>query len=73
MAANDYPPLAVLVRDIVECRRLIDTGEANVNGDRNQYGDTALHIACLQGKEELVKLYSSYYPEMNQFINFENN
>ena len=38
MAANDRPPLisAVIAKDIVECRRLIDTGEANVNEDRGQ-------------------------------------
>ena len=37
MAANEeYPPLISAIRDknIVECRRLIDTGEANVIDDR---------------------------------------
>ena len=47
MAANNDPPLisAALARNIVECRRLIDTGEANVNGDRDHNGCIALHWA----------------------------
>ena len=53
MAANDTPPLisAVKAEDIVECRRLIDTGEANVNEDRDQYpwyGRTALHESSIR-------------------------
>jgi ankyrin repeat protein len=38
----------------------------------DKYKNTPLHAACLQGKEELVKLFSNYYPEINQFINYEN-
>ena len=58
MAANNKPPLisAVCDKNIVECRRLIDTGEANVNGDRNQYGSTALHIASAYGYLEISEL-----------------
>ena len=57
MAANDEPPLisAVCANDIVECRRLIDTGEANVN-DRDWYGWTALHWASSSGHLEIVQL-----------------
>ena len=58
MAANDTPPLisAVFDENIVECRRLIDTGEANVNGDRSQFGNTALHIASCCGHLEIIQL-----------------
>jgi len=44
-ANNDWPPLisAVWDKNIVECRRLIDTGEANVNEDRDHDGWNALH------------------------------
>ena len=62
MAANDEPPLvisAVIAKNIVECRRLIDTGEANVNGDRNKYGRTALHLASIRGLEISELLTSS--------------
>ncbi len=53
MAAKDEPPLisAVLAKDIVECRRLIDTGEANVNGDRDfKKYHTVCTCSCDQGK-----------------------
>ena len=62
MAANDTPPLisAVIAKNIVECRRLIDTGEANVNGDRDhEYGRTALHIVSSRGYLEISELLTS--------------
>ena len=67
MAANNDPPLisAVLAEDIVECRRLIDTGEANVNGDRNQYGKTALHEASIHGYLEISELLTSSGADVN--------
>ena len=68
MAANNYPPLisAVLAEDIVECRRLIDTGEANVNGDRDYYnGWTALQIASFRGYLEISELLTSSGADVN--------
>ena len=67
MAANDEPPLisAVCANDIVECRRLIDTGEANVNGDRGQIGWTALHIASDRGYLEISELLTSSGADVN--------
>ena len=67
MAANDRPPLisAVLAENIVECRRLIDTGEANVNGDRGLYGSTALHIASVEGHLEISELLTSSGADVN--------
>ena len=67
MAANDTPPLinAVKAEDIVECRRLIDTGEANVNGDRDQIGCTALHIASYRGYLEISELLTSSGADVN--------
>ena len=68
MAANNEPPLfsAVLAEDIVECRRLIDTGEANVNEDRDhQYGNTALHWASTRGHLEISELLTSSGAEVN--------
>ena len=56
MAAN--PPLirAVEARNIVECRRLIETGGANVNADRDKYANTALHLASSRGHLDIVRL-----------------
>ena len=67
MAANNYPPLisAVYAEDIVECRRLIDTGEANVNGDRGLYGETALYIASYSGYLEISELLTSSGADVN--------
>ena len=67
MAANNDPPLisAVLAKNIVECRRLIDTGEANVNGDRDQSGDTALHYASSRGYLEISELLTSSRADVN--------
>ena len=61
MAANNKPPLisAVWDKNIVECRRLIDTGEANVNEDRDKYGLTALHWASYRGYLEISELLTS--------------
>ena len=58
MAANNDQPLisAVLARNIVECRRLIDTGEAYVNEDKDNDGRTAVHWACSNGHLEIVRL-----------------
>ena len=33
--------------------------------------NTVLHIACLKGKIEFVKLFIEYYPEIIQFINLD--
>ena len=72
MAANNWPPLisAVWATDIVECWRLIDTGEqfageANANGDRDQYGSTALHVAFYRGYLEIAKLLTSSGADAN--------
>ena len=67
MAANDYPPLisAVWDKNIVECRRLIDTGEANVNGDRDHEGCTALHWASYRGYLEISELLTSSGADVN--------
>ena len=67
MAANDRPPLisAVIAVNIVECRRLIDTGEANVNGDRAHYGRTALHYASIHGYLEISELLTSSGADVN--------
>ena len=67
MAQNDEPPLisAVCAKDIVECRRLIDTGEANVNGDRDQNGWTALHMASIKGYLEISELLTSSGADVN--------
>ena len=67
MAANNDPPLisAVLAEDIVECRRLIDTGEANVNEDRSQSGRTALHIASMDDYLEISELLTSSRADVN--------
>ena len=52
------PPLiiAVKARNIVECRRLIETGEANVNGDRDIHDLTALHLVSMDGHLDIVRL-----------------
>ena len=68
MAANDDSPLiiAVLARNIVECRRLIDTGEANVNDDRDhEYGSTALHWASIEGYLEISELLTLSGADVN--------
>ena len=68
MAANNKPPLIRAAHDknIVECRRLIDTGEANVNEDRDhEYGDTALHIASYTGYLEIAELLTSSGADVN--------
>ena len=68
MAANNrQPPLLRAVRDnnIVECRRLRDTGEANVNEDINDYGCTALHIASIYGYLETAELLASLGADVN--------
>ena len=42
---------------MVECRRLIETGEANVNeNDRGWYERTALHWASYNGHLDVVRL-----------------
>ena len=61
------PPLisAVLARNIVECRRLIDTGDANVNGDRDHYGWIALHYASIEGNLEISELLTASGADVN--------
>lgn len=46
---------------------LLDNGARLDVTDKNK--NTVLHTACLTGKEEQVKILSSYYPEMKLFIN----
>ena len=68
MAANNDPPLisAVWDKNIVECRRLIDTGEANVNEDRDhKYGGTALHYASCLSYLEISELLTSSGADAN--------
>ena len=68
MAANNRPPLirAVDANNIVECRRLIDTGEANINSDKNQFlRRTALHIASINGHLEISELLTSSGADVN--------
>ena len=52
------PPLikAAKDRNIVDCRQLIETGEANLNADRNWIGSTALHLASNKGYLDVVRL-----------------
>ena len=66
-ANNDEPPLisAVWGRNIVECRRLIDTGEANLNEDRGHNGGTALHWASNRGYLEISELLVSSGANVN--------
>jgi ankyrin repeat protein len=67
MAAKNRPTLlsAVRGRNIVACRRLIDTGEANVNEDRDHYGCTALHWASYRGYLEISELLVSSGADVN--------
>jgi ankyrin repeat protein len=46
---------------------LLDNGSRIDITDKNK--NTSLHIACLNDKEESVKLLVSYYPEMKLYIN----
>ena len=46
-------------KNIVECRRLIDTGEANIDGDRDGNGWTALHNASCCDFLEIAELLTS--------------
>ena len=46
-------------------RRLIDTGEANVNGDRDQNGWTALHMTSIKGYLEISELLTSSGADVN--------
>jgi len=68
---NEHSPLfyAIKFNSITSAKLLLDYGGRLTTTDK--YKNTPLHLACLQGKEELVKLFSGYYPEMNQFINNE--
>ena len=53
------PPLiiAVKARNIAECRRLIETGEANANEkDRDGVGWTALHWLSMRGYIDIAEL-----------------
>ena len=67
MAANDDPPLISAIHDknIVECRRLLDTWEANVNEVRGYDGWTALHIASYRGYLEISELLTSSGADVN--------
>jgi ankyrin repeat protein len=69
---EQHSPLfyAVKFNSPSSAKLILDYGGRLSTTDKDK--NTPLHFACLYGKEELVKLYSSYYPEMNQFINFEN-
>ena len=44
---------------------MIDTGEANVNGDRGQNGRTALHWASSRGYLEISELLTSSGTDVN--------
>ena len=65
--SNNDPPLfsAVRANNIVECRRLIDTGEANINEDRDQIGGTALHLASIRCYLEISELLTSSGADVN--------
>ena len=68
---DEYSPLFYAIKfNSIKCAKILLDYGARLN-TTDKYKNTPLHIACLQDKEELVKLLSSYYPEMNQFINFE--
>ena len=60
------PPLiiAVQARNIVECRRLIERGEANVNADRDGLGWTALNWASVRGYLDIAELLVSSGADM---------
>ena len=51
-------------------RRLIDTGEANVNGDRGQHGFNALHEASARGYLEISELLTSSGADVNIINSF---
>ena len=44
---------------------MIDTGEANANEDRSQYGSTALHRASARGYLEISELLTSSGADVN--------
>ena len=69
--AQQYSPLfyAIKFNSINGAKMLLDYGGRLNTTDK--YRNTPLHIACLNNKEELVKLFTSYYPEINLFINLE--
>jgi ankyrin repeat protein len=46
---------------------LLDNGARLDVTDKSK--NTVLHLACLTGKDEQVKILSNYYPEMKLFIN----
>jgi len=67
--SNQLSPLfyASKFNSEVSIKLLLDNGARLDVTDKNK--NTVLHIACLNGKEEQVKILSSYYPEMKLFIN----
>ena len=67
MSANKSPPLirAVDANNIVECRRLIDTGEANINENSDWIGNTALHVASIENYLDIAELLTSLGAEVN--------
>ena len=67
--SNQLSPLFYSVKFNSElCTKLLlDNGARLDVTDKNK--NTPLHVACLYGKEELVKVLSSYYPEMKLYIN----
>lgn len=69
--SEQYSPLfyAIKFNSINSAKLLLDYGGRLNTTDK--YRNTPLHIACLNNKEELVKLFSNYYPDMHQFINLE--
>ena len=60
---------SIKFNDINSAKLLLDYGARLITTDKNK--NTPLHIASLYGKEELVKLFASYYPEIKLFINKE--
>ena len=64
---NSSPPLikAVETKNIIEYRRLIDTGEANINENMDWVGYTAIHIASMEGHVEIAVLLAASGADAN--------
>jgi len=60
---------ALKFNNINAAKLLLDYGARLNTFDEKR--NTVLHIACLKGKIEFVKLFIEYYPEIIQFINLD--
>ncbi len=69
--ANQLSPLFYCIKfnSYNGAKLLLDYGARINTYDKER--NTALHIACLNNKEEITKLFINYFPEMNNAINLE--